>query len=147
MLILKKLGIIILLLIGFTKVQANCATGTVATPIVDSISVDLAGNVTICWQALGDPDVVTYAIFTINPFTGAYDSINSVAAPTNCFTMPAALNGSDTSSVQYSIRAYDACGNASALGGGNFHGTIYLQKNEDPCTASMLMMILLQASM
>ena len=137
---MKKLGIIIILLLGFIKVQADCATGLVGTPVIDSISVDIAGNVTVCWQDIGDPDIAFYAIFVFNPLTGFYTPIDTVFVPgPYCFTMPAALNGSDTSSVDYNIRAYDACpgftGGAPSLS----HGTMYLEYTPDQCNSSILL--------
>ena len=64
---MKRIGIIILLLITWiTKVQAGCATGIYDSPVIDSITVDVPGNVTLCWQAVADPDVVKYKILKID---------------------------------------------------------------------------------
>jgi hypothetical protein len=116
--------------------QANCATGTVAAPIVDSITVDIAGNVTICWQAVPDPDVVSYTIFMINPVTSANDSINTVAAPGTCFTLPFGMNNSDFETVELGVVAIDLCNNSSPVGV-NYHNTIYLDHTVDICAATI----------
>jgi len=121
---------------GVFKAQANCTTGIVAAPIVDSITVDIAGNVTICWQAVLDPDIVSYTIFMVNPFTSANDSINSVAAPTNCFTLPFGMNASDLQSVELGVVAVDVCNNPSPVGV-NYHNTMFLQNTVDICDASI----------
>jgi len=117
------------------NVQANCTTGITPDPIVDSITVDIAGNVTICWQGVADPDINYYTIFTINPVTLSHDSINVVPDPGNCFTLPA-LNNSETQSVVLGVRAVDNCGNPSNLGV-NYHNTIYLRNTVDICAASI----------
>ncbi len=117
------------------SVQAECITGIVPDPIVDSVTVDIAGNVTICWQGVADPDIDYYTIFTLNPITSAHDSINVVPSPGNCFTLPA-LNNSETESVILGVRAVDICGNPSNLGV-NYHNTIYLKNTVDICEATI----------
>ena len=136
MLVLKKLSITILFLMGFIGAHANCLTGTVAAPIVDSITVDIAGNVTLCWQPVADPDIVSYTIFMVNPLTSANDSINFVPSPTNCYTIPAGFNNSDNASVEYGVVAVDRCNNLSPVGV-NYHNTMWLSGTFDFCTASV----------
>lgn len=133
---MKKLVFIILLFTWVVKAQANCATGVVPTPVVDSITVDIAGNVTICWQAVVDPDIVSYKIFMVNPFTNANDSINIVGSGATCYTIPAGMNPSDTKSIQLGVVAVDVCNNLSAVGA-NYHNTIFLQNTVDICAASI----------
>jgi hypothetical protein len=143
---LKKIGIIILLITGFTKVQAGCATGIFTTPIIDSITVDIPGNVTLCWQAVADPDVIKYKILKIDPFTGAYIDVDSVLAPINCYTIPAVSNNSDNESIGLTVISVYSC--TDPISGlveefpsnvGVFHYTIHLTKNPDPCTSSILL--------
>ncbi|MBL4592540.1 MAG: gliding motility-associated C-terminal domain-containing protein [Flavobacteriales bacterium] len=132
---MKKLGLIILLLIGFAKVHAGCATGIVPVPVVDSITVDIAGNVTICWQPIADPDLEFYTIFMVNLGTGANDSIDSVAIGVNCYTIPFGSNNSDNESIQLGVVGVDICNNNSAVGA-NYHNTMWLNSTFDVCTAS-----------
>ena len=135
---MKKLGLIILLLVGFNKIQANCVTNLVAAPVVDSISVDTAGNVTLCWEPVVDPDIVYYTIFMVNPLTGANDSIDSIPATSNCYTITAGSNNSDIESVEYGVVAIDACDNPSPVGV-NYHNTMYLENTVDICSATILL--------
>ncbi len=132
---MKKLGLILLLLIGFTKVHANCATGIVPVPVVDSVTVDLAGNITICWQPIVDPDLEFYTIFMVNPLTGANDSIDSVAIGTTCYTIPSGSNNSDNESIELGVVGVDICNNNSAVGA-NYHNTMWLRYTFDVCNAS-----------
>ena len=135
---MKKLLLIILLIVAGFELKANCATGFVADPVVDSITVDIAGNVTICWQAVVAPDISHYAIYMYNPITGANDSIDQVAAPGNCFTLPAALNNSDFETVELSVVALDNCPIPnSSTSGVNYHNTILLQNTVNICSASI----------
>ena len=107
---MKKLVIIILLLAGFVKVHANCTTGSVALPVVDYVTVDIAGNITICWQPVVDPDLAYYMIYTIGP-TGSNDSID--ISGTTCYTLAAASNNSDVAPIQLGVVAVDICNNNS----------------------------------
>lgn len=133
---MKKLIFVIICLFLMIRVQANCTTGIVVAPIVDSITVDIAGNVTICWQTIPDPDVVSYTIFMVNPITGANDSINTVLHPGNCFTIPAGMNNSDFEIIQLGVVAIDACNNPSPVGV-NYHNTMVLSNSVNICDASI----------
>ncbi len=132
---MKKLVIIILFLAGFVKVQANCATGVVPVPVVDYVTVDIAGNVTICWQPVVDPDLAYYTIFMVNPLTGANDSIDISPIGSTCYTLLAASNNSDNVSIELGVVAVDNCDNKSAVGV-NYHKTIWLDYLFDVCSAS-----------
>lgn len=126
---MKKFILIIFFVGAILKVHANCTTGVVSDPVVDSITVDIAGNVTLCWQSVPDPDLDYYFIYTINPITGSFDSIDVVpSGGGNCYTLPA-LNMSDTQSVVLGVIAKDVCGNASALGTTQ-HSTIFLAEEK-----------------
>ncbi len=133
---MRKIGLIILLLIGFTDVNANCVTGIVPVPIVDSITVNIAGDVTICWQSVADPDVTWYKIFKLDPFTSANVLVDSVPVGTNCYTILAGFNNSDIESVELGVVAMDVCDNLSAVGA-NYTNTMYLENLPDPCDASI----------
>jgi hypothetical protein len=125
-----------MLLFGFFKVQADCVTSIVPVPMVDSISVDLAGNITICWQPVADPDIAYYSIYMVNPITGANDSIDSVALGTNCYTIPAASNNSDNETIQLGVVGVDICNNPSMVGA-NYHNTMLLTESFDVCSAAV----------
>lgn len=127
-----------MLLFSVAHAKANCATGSIADPIVDSITVDTAGNVTVCWQTVVDPDLSHYAIYLYNPITGANDSIDQVMAPGNCYTFPAALNNSDIESIELSVVALDNCPVPnSSTSGVNYHNTVFLQHSVNICAASV----------
>jgi len=125
-----------LLLIGFSKIHANCVTSIVPVPVVDSITVDLVGNITICWQPIADPDLEFYTIFMVNPLTQANDSIDSVAIGATCYTLPFGSNNSDFESIQLGVVGVDICNNNSAVGT-NYHNTMFLEESFDVCEASV----------
>lgn len=137
---MKKLGIIILFFFcGFYQAQANCTTGLVSAPIVDFIAVDAAGNVTLSWQPVLDPDgIIRYNIYTVNLITGATDSVDFVLGNQTTFTLPAGhpLNTSNTSSIELSVAAIDACEIAS-LTATNRHNSILLKDTFDVCNAAI----------
>jgi hypothetical protein len=143
---LKKLAIIIFILGGAFKGFSECGTQFVDLPLVQNISVDIAGNVTICWDPVFDASGLNYyIIFRINPGTGANDSIDQVlldpAMPLNyCYTLNSAdpFNNSETEVVELAVVAVDVCSNKSAVGG-NYHNTILLQDSFDVCGESILL--------
>jgi gliding motility-associated-like protein len=131
----------ILFIFLFTvKSSGQCNVGDVLSPItVDSVTVDAAGNVTICWQASPDPDIAWYYIFHVNPLTGANDIIDSVAAPGPvCFTIPAANNNSTSTPEEYAIGVRDLCDN-EMLTVLDYHNTIYLENTVNICSATILL--------
>ena len=122
-------------------VRANCATGTVAAPLIDSVSVSANGDIIICWQHVIDPDLAGYNIWTVDN-TGANLQIGTVAPGTNCFTYAAAANSSGSQSVQILIEAFDNCPPpagpfSSGISPGGFVSTIYLEGNFIECTSSV----------
>ncbi|MCB0401929.1 MAG: hypothetical protein KDD41_07585, partial [Flavobacteriales bacterium] len=133
---MRKLFLFILLLAFAAASKANCGSGLVSVPVVDSITVDTAGNVTICWQSVPDPDIDYYIIFMYNPVTGANDSINMVNSGGNCFTLPAGQNNSDFETVELSVVGVDVCDNASTSGV-NYHNTILLEYTVNICSATI----------
>ncbi len=140
---MKKLVFIILLLAGFVKVHANCTTGFVGLPVVEYVTVDIAGDITICWQPVVDPDLAYYVIVmeSGNPPLTANDSIDQVAIGTGtgtiCYTFSygAAFSNSDIESIKLGVVAVDACTNWSFVGE-NYHNTMLLDYTFDPCNAS-----------
>lgn len=143
---MKKLGFIILLLVGYLKVTAECTSQIVTVPIVQSISVDIAGNVTICWEPVIDASGIdSYTIFAVNPGTGANDSIDEVLFdPTMplvyCYSLPFGhvLNTSDSAIIELGIVAVDVCDNKSAVGS-NYHNTILLKDTLDVCNSTIIL--------
>jgi hypothetical protein len=120
--------------------QANCGTGTVAAPVIDSVSVSPNGDIIICWQHVIDPNLAGYNIWTVDN-TGANLQVGTVAPGTNCFTYPAAANSSGTQTVQILIEAFDNCPSpgpfSSGIDPGGFVNTIYLQEDFVECTSSI----------
>jgi gliding motility-associated-like protein len=140
---LKKLGLIILLLFGFCQVRADCADGLdTSFPLVESITVDAAGNVTICWQHVTDPDgIIRYVIYSVNPNNPLVsDSVGVEIGTVNCFTLPAGhpINNSSFEPVELSVAAVDSCEKAS-LTDANRHHTILLKDTFDVCSSSILL--------
>lgn len=137
---MRKFWFFILFLFATLGVQANCATGTVAAPVIDSVSVAANGDIIICWQHVIDPNLAGYNIWTVDN-TGANLQIGSVAPGTNCFTYPAAANSSGTQTVQILIEAFDNCPApgpfSSGISPGGFVNTIYLQGGFVECTSSV----------
>lgn len=133
---MKRLLLSILFIFTFINANANCATSFIAAPIIDSITVDIAGNVTVCWQSIVDPDLDHYAIYMFNPITGANDSIDEVGSNSNCYTFPAGLNNSDIESIELSVVALDNCPTPNS-NTSSYHNTIYLEYIVDKCAASI----------
>ena len=131
--------ITILFSLFFTlKSAAACVpnSGPLTPIIVDSVSVDAAGNVIICWEPSPDQDIAWYYIFHANPLTGANDVIDSVAAGTLCYTIPAANTNATNTVEEYAIGVRDLCDN-SMLTILDYHNTIYLDNTVDICTSSI----------
>ena len=136
---LKQLLFILLFFFRIAQGFSQCTPGDILSPIdVDSVSVDIAGNVQICWQASSDPSISIYYIIGVNTLTGATTRLDSVNVPNLCHTVTAANNNVDNRSEEYAIGVKDSCGNelVTIL---DFHNTIFLQANVDVCTASILL--------
>ncbi len=134
---MKKLGLIILFILGCFNVQADCTTGFVAVPEVTSITVNLAGDITICWLPVVDASGIDhYAIYTINPITGATDSVDEINGL--CYTLPVGhpLNFSDSIPTPLSVAAIDICP-FSSLSAENIHRTIFLEDTFNVCSGSI----------
>ncbi len=145
---MKKLGLIILLLIGFIKAEADCGTLLVSTPVITSVSVDLAGNLVVCWlEVLDASGIDHYEIHwsgpnPANPSQILTEDLGYVIPPTPpfCFPLPtgAPRNLSNIESTAISIAAFDVCGNTHSFGQ-NVHSTIYLKDTFDVCSSSVLL--------
>ncbi|MDG1476424.1 MAG: gliding motility-associated C-terminal domain-containing protein, partial [Vicingaceae bacterium] len=86
--ILKRICFIILLLLGFFKAQADCASGTIAAPIIESISVLPNGDVVITWLPILDGDLLQYNVWTIDA-TNANVPLGNIPVGTTTFAIPA----------------------------------------------------------
>jgi hypothetical protein len=78
-------------------------------PVIDSVSIDVNGNVVIGWEAGQEPDIQGYKIFTV---TSAADSVAYIDGRfTTFYTHP----GSDPCAgpLSYLILTIDSCGNES----------------------------------
>lgn len=131
---------ILFIFISFVQLNGMCVpkSGPLTPIIVDSVTVDSLGNVSICWQASPDPDIANYYIFRVNILTGANDVIDSVPPPATCFTILAAKNNSRTSTEEYAIGVRDKCDN-SMLTTLDYHNTIFLQSTPNSCEESILL--------
>jgi len=90
--ILKKLGLILIVLLGSLSGYSQC-TGTPPDPIViDSVSVDPFGNVVVSWQASNSTNIAvpvnatpaSYTIRRVDPITGNPEIIPSAANISVC---------------------------------------------------------------
>jgi len=137
MLILRHLLFTLLLFISMQGFSL-CTPGNALTPInVDSVTVDANGNVTICWEASPDSNIVKYYIIGKNVLTGANSRIDSVLAGTLCYTIPAASSNANSGTVEYAIGVKDACDNemVTIL---DFNKTMYLTSTPQLCSGTIL---------
>ncbi|MGB0882118.1 MAG: gliding motility-associated C-terminal domain-containing protein [Vicingaceae bacterium] len=138
---------IILFLLSFFQAQANCADGTIAAPVVDSVSLDVNGNLHIAWQEVLDPDLSQYLIWTIDP-TGANVQLGSVMPGTTYFTVPTGNvnNFASTQSMPILIQAEMNCAGAPQVLNPPFPippseigliNTIFLEEQFVKCSSSI----------
>lgn len=135
-----------MLLFSVLGAQANCSTGIVAAPVVDSVSVNAAGDVVISWQFVNDPDIDSYEVWTID-ITGANFLLATISAfplaPSYQYVYPVAASNSGSQSVQILIVAVDNCpapgpnSSPGLVSGIGFINTIYLQEDFIECTSSV----------
>jgi gliding motility-associated-like protein len=102
-----------------------------APSMLDSVSVDVNGNVTMGIHPSFSSDVKCFVIWV---WTGAtYKSIDTVCT-NNMPTVYTYTNATANSSSQmFSVAAIDSCGNISVIASNN-QTTIYLQGSFDVCT-------------
>ncbi|MCO6501315.1 MAG: gliding motility-associated C-terminal domain-containing protein [Vicingus serpentipes] len=131
---------ILFTILSFIQLNGQCVpkSGPLTPIIVDSVTVDSLGNIGICWQASPDPSLLRYYLFRVNTLTGSNDVIDSITPPTNCFTILAANNNSNTTTEEYAIGVRDSCDN-TMLTVLDYHNTIFLQSTPNPCTESILL--------
>ena len=136
---MKKLGLIILLIFGALEGSANCATGLVDMPVVQSVSVDLAGNIVVCWSAIVDPDLDYYQIVTVDASGGNLPIISNL--PGLCAAVPAASYNTDSAIFEFGVYAVDNCFPPNQSSGGNpdYHNTMLLKDSFDVCASSVIL--------
>ena len=98
-------------------------------PVVDSVSVDAAGNAEIGWDPSSDGDVVAYVIYQY--YSGSWHPVDTVYGHNNT-TYTYANSTADANSETYSVAAIDSCGNIGPyqVPGQN---TIFAQAQLDKC--------------
>ncbi len=100
-------------------------------PIVDSVSVDLAGNVTVAWQVSTSSDTYSYVILE-NPGPVAIDTVFGLAS-----TFLSTIVNGTTASHSMIVIAVDSCGNPSAAS--DPHSTIFMVQSFDICAQAAIL--------
>ena len=128
---MKKIFLILFILFSSFSGFSQCTT----IVVIDTVSVLPNGDVIIGWEPSPDVGILTYDIYTVNPNTGANDSLSSVNSGTFFYTIPY-----DTV-VKYQITEIVVVSNCGVgVGnspfGNNFHNTIQLTQQVDICSSS-----------
>jgi gliding motility-associated-like protein len=108
------------------------------SPLYDSVSVDVNGNISFGWTHNITPDVQGYVIFKFEG--GIWDTLAVVNGATTSFYTDYSLDPS-TSPRKFCIAAFDMCGNMSGdMGIPQAQQTILLQQPQfDPCADSVVL--------
>jgi gliding motility-associated-like protein len=104
-------------------------------PLLDSVSVNANGSVTLGWEPSPSLDAVMYYIYK-ETAGGIWLVLDSVAGYNNTsytYTGSAAGSGSEN----FCIAARDSCRNVSILGNGDAQKTIYLTSKFNLCSRSV----------
>lgn len=102
------------------------------TPAIDTVTVDAAGNAQLGWQPSASQDVIGYVVYqNINGVWTAVDTVWGINNTT--YTNP--ISNADQLSEEYSIVAFDSCGNVSQFS--TQHQSIYVTYLLDVCDASV----------
>jgi len=127
----------ILLFLPIIGYSLGCKLGDRLSPIiVKNVTVNDAGDVTICWVPSTDSSIATYYIFRKEP-PGANVKVDTlIANGSTCFTILNANNYSKDSSEFYSIGVIDSCGNEEVVTL-DYHNTIFLDTVIDICQAKV----------
>ncbi len=99
-----------------------------AIPIIDSVSVDIAGNAIVSWFVSTTADTRSYVVLQ-NPGPIPIDTVQGQNSTIYNSTI-SAQNGS----LSFVIIALDSCNNSSAQS--SAHSTIYLRNSFDLCSQS-----------
>ena len=86
-----------------------------ATPILDSVSVDLiSGNATMGWDTSTSSDAVGYLTYYF--FGGIWRVVDTLPGYDDTFWLNDSTSNADTVSECFRVAAFDSCGNFSPLG-------------------------------
>lgn len=99
-----------------------------AVPLLDSVSVNAAGNAVLGWQPSTSTDVTAYIIFQfINNIWTAIDTVYGY----NNTSYTNAISNADQQSELYAVAAVDSCSNVTVFS--SQHNTLYLNVSLDVC--------------
>lgn len=101
-------------------------------PLLDSVSVNSNGSVTLGWEPSSSQDVVKYYIYkeTTGGIWLVIDSVSGYNNTSYTYTGSSANAGSEN----FCIAALDSCRNVSILGSGQAQKTIFLSSKYDICS-------------
>ena len=101
-----------------------------ATPILDSVSVDLlSGNATMGWDTSTSSDASGYLTYYFS--SGIWKVVDTLPGFYNTFWLNDSTSNADTLSECYRVAAFDSCGNFSPLGVSQC--TMFLNGSIDIC--------------
>ncbi len=134
--------------VGVRDIQTGCIsrsdtvarvlrnTSRPAQTVIDSVSIDAAGNAVIGWQPGSEPDIAGYKIFRV---TAINDSLDYIDGPNASFYTHTGSNPC-SGPLRYVMLAIDSCGSESPFPFDpvttlpRIYSTIYLQPVQyDPC--------------
>lgn len=101
-------------------------------PLLDSVSVNANGSVTLGWEPSSSKDVVKYYIYK-QTSGGIWLVVDSVSGYTSTFYTYTS-SSANTESENFCIAALDSCRNVSILGSGQAQKTIFLSSQFDICS-------------
>ena len=115
---------------GFVSLNSDTLDNILPlSPEISAVSVNQNGSVTINWQPSPSPEVVGYIIYQqTNIGLTPIDTVYGISAFTHFAT------DANDAAQQYTIVAFDACGNAGLFGVN--HQTAFLQGAVNPCEQS-----------
>lgn len=106
-------------------------------PLLDSVSVNGNGTVTLGWEPSSSQDVTMYYIYK-EMTGGIWQVIDSVSGYNNT-SYTYSLASASAGSENYCISARDSCRNVSILGNDQAQKTMYLQLQYQLCSRSVLL--------
>lgn len=104
-------------------------------PLLDSVSVNTNGTVSLGWEPSSSQDVMMYYIYK-ETTGGIWQVIDSVSGYNNT-SYTYNLAGASSGSENYCISARDSCRNVSILGNDQAQKTIYLDLKYQLCSRSV----------
>jgi hypothetical protein len=101
-----------------------------ATPVLDTVSVNGAGNAVLGWQPSSSHDTKGYVVYRYNSKTSAWVPIDTVLGINSTFFTDLTANPNAVA-VSYCIAAFDSCNNISPQGAP--HNTIFIKTAPNAC--------------